>query len=103
MSVSLAAKPGSRERLKVRMRWGCSWCACQMRCTERNVLPTASAMARPVQWVARCGGVVQVSATTRAVVCAAIGVLPGLRVLSRTALQPQPRRSAAASAILSVG
>jgi hypothetical protein len=39
---------------------------------------------RPVQWAAWCGGMVQVSATTRAVVCAAIGVLPGLRVLSRS-------------------
>jgi hypothetical protein len=41
-------------------------------------------LARPVQWVASCGGVVQVSATTRAVMSAAIGVLPGLRVLSRS-------------------
>ena len=43
----------------------------------------ALAMARPVQWVAWCGGAVQVNATTRAVVSAAIGALPGLRVLSR--------------------
>ena len=48
----LAAKLGSRERLKVRMRWGCSWCSCQMRCTERSEMPTALAIARPVQWVA---------------------------------------------------
>ena len=32
----------------------------------------ALAIARPVQWVAWCGGVVQVNASTRAVVCAAI-------------------------------
>jgi hypothetical protein len=25
--------------LKVRMRCGCSWCACQMRCTERSAMP----------------------------------------------------------------
>jgi hypothetical protein len=30
MSVSLAAKLGSRERLKVRRRCGCMWCARQM-------------------------------------------------------------------------
>jgi hypothetical protein len=54
-----------------------------MRCTERSEMPVALAIARPVQWVAWFGGVVQVSATTRAVVRAAIGVLPGLRLLSR--------------------
>ena len=47
-------------------------------------MPMALAIARPVQWVAGCGGSVQVSATTRAVASAAIGVLPGLRVLSRS-------------------
>jgi hypothetical protein len=41
----------------------------------------AVAIARPVQRVAWCGGSVQVSATTRAVVSAVIGALPGLRVL----------------------
>jgi len=30
-----------------------------MRCTERSEMPIALAMARPVQWVAWCGGVVQ--------------------------------------------
>ena len=84
MSVSLAVKLGSRERLKVRSRCGCSWCARQMRCTEPTEIPLALAIARPVQWVASCGGSVQVSATTRAVVSAAIGALPGLRVLSRS-------------------
>jgi hypothetical protein len=33
MSVSLAAKLGSRKRLKVRNRCGCNLCACQMRGT----------------------------------------------------------------------
>src|SRR5436305_5980321 len=83
MSVSLAAKLGSRERLKVRRRCGCSLCARQMRCTEPTEMPIALAIARPVQWVAWCGGAVHVNATTCAVVSAAIGAFPGLRVLSR--------------------
>ena len=84
MSASLAANCGSRDRLKVRTRCGWSWCACQMRCTERSEMPAALAIARPVQCVASCGGSAQVSATTRATVSAAIGGLPGLRVLSRS-------------------
>jgi len=79
----LAAKLGSHERLKVRSRCGCSLSAWQMRCTEPSEMPTALAIDRPVQWVAWCGGSVQVSAATRAVTSAAIGALPGLRVLSR--------------------
>jgi hypothetical protein len=47
--------------------------------------------------------VVQVSATTRAVVRAAIGVLPGLRLLSRNSHRPRPRHSAAASTTPSGG
>src|SRR6202022_2587946 len=47
-------------------------------------MPIALAIARPVQWVAWCGGAVHVNATTRAVVSAAIGALPGLGVLSRS-------------------
>src|ERR1700760_3009808 len=88
MSVSLVAKLGSRERLKVRIRWGCSLCARQMRCTEPTEMPMVLAIARPVQWVAWCGGSVQVSATTCAVVSGAIGALPGLRVLSRQTFDP---------------
>src|SRR5207302_3221341 len=84
MSVNLVAKLGSRERLKVRSRCGCSLCARQMRCTEPTEMPMALAIARPVQWVAWCGGSLHVNATTRAVVSAAIGALPGLRVLSRS-------------------
>jgi len=87
-SVSLAAKLGSRERLKVRSRCGCSLCACQMRCTEPSEMPMVLAIARPVQWVAWCGGSGQVSATTPAAVSAAIGALPGLRVLSRNTGDP---------------
>src|SRR5438445_13079183 len=101
MSLSLAAKLGSRERLKVRSRWGGNLCARQMRCTEPSQTPVALAIARPVQWVAWCGGAVQVNATTCAVVAAAIGALPGLQVLSRStpstshlgkALLPAPPR-----------
>src|SRR5689334_21677638 len=55
-----------------------------MRCTEPSEMPMALAIARPVQWVAWCDGSVQVSATTCAVVSAATGALPGLRVLSRS-------------------
>src|SRR5882724_9758084 len=52
MSVSLATKLGSRERLKVRSRCGCNLCARQMRCTEPSEMPVALAITRPVQWVA---------------------------------------------------
>ena len=83
MSSSLAMKSGSRERLKVRMRCGCSRCAAQIRCTVRNESPLALAIARPVQWVASPGGSAQVSATTRRTLFSGIGALPGLRVLSR--------------------
>jgi hypothetical protein len=44
-SASSAAKLGSREPLKVRTRWSCSWRGFQIRCTERNEMPTALAMA----------------------------------------------------------
>src|ERR1700750_1209389 len=54
-----------------------------MRCTEPTEMPIALAIAWPVQWVAWCGGLVHVSATTCAVVSAAIGAFPGLRVVSR--------------------
>jgi hypothetical protein len=56
------------ERLKVRSRCDCNLWARQMRCTEPSEMPIALAIARPVQWVAWCGGSVQVSATTRVVV-----------------------------------
>ena len=58
MSASLAAKSGSLERLKVRMRCGCRSCAAQIRCTERREMPAVSAIARPVQWVASPGGLI---------------------------------------------
>jgi hypothetical protein len=47
VSVSLAAKLGSRERLKVRSRCGCSLCARQMRCTEPSEMPMALAIGQP--------------------------------------------------------
>jgi hypothetical protein len=75
-----------------------------MRCTERSEIPIVLAIARPVQWVAWWGGGVQVSATSRAAVLAAIGALPGLRVfvaqqtldpcLGKALLPPPHRRPA---------
>ena len=44
MSTSLSANRGSRERLKLRTRCGWSWCASQMRCTERSEMPAALAI-----------------------------------------------------------
>ena len=61
-----------------------SWCAAQMRCTERRDMAVAFAMARPVQYVVPGGGSPHVSATTCATLSAGIGRLPGLRVLSRS-------------------
>jgi len=59
------------------------------------------AIARPVQWVAWCGGAARVNATTRAVVSAAIGALPGLRGLSRNKPSTRSRRNVVATATLS--
>ena len=84
MSSTFSAKAGSFERLKVRMRCGCSLCVAQMRCTERRLMPTALAIARPVQWVVSPGGSEQVSASTRATVAKVSGGLPGGRDLSRS-------------------
>ena len=85
MSSTFLAKAGSLERLKVRQRCGCTSQASQMRCTERRLMPTALAMALPVQWVAAPGGAFrQVIATTRAIVAGARGGFPGGRVLSRS-------------------
>jgi hypothetical protein len=60
--------------------------------------PIALAIARPVQWVAGCGGWVQVSATSWAALSDAIGALPGLRLLSRYRPSTPASRSAVASA-----
>jgi hypothetical protein len=90
-------------KARVRMRCGCRSWARHMRCTERSEIPIILAIARPIQWVAWWGGSVQVSATSRAAVSAAIGALPGLGVRSRTDLRPRPRQSAVATATLSAG
>jgi hypothetical protein len=66
-------------------------------------MPMALAIARPVQWVAWCGGSVQVNATTRAVISGANGALPGLQVLSRNRPSTHSRQSVAATATPSVG
>jgi hypothetical protein len=56
MSSSLAANAGSLDSLKRLTRCGCKPCAAQIRWTERSEMPAASAIARPVQWVASPGG-----------------------------------------------
>src|SRR5271166_4748504 len=84
MSSTFSANSGSLERLKVRMRCGCSRCACHKRCTARRLTPTALAMARPVQCVAWPGGSEQVRSITLATTLAESGAWPALRVLSRS-------------------
>jgi len=84
MSSTLAANAGSAERWKVRSRCGWRRWAAQMRCTARRLMPTALAIARPVQWVTAAGGSEQVSAKTFATVAVDSGARPGLRVLSRS-------------------
>ena len=75
---------GSRLRLKLRKRCGCSLWAAQIRCTVRKDRPVTLAIIRPVQCVASPGGSPQVSATTRRTVASGVGGLPGFLVLSRT-------------------
>ena len=55
-----------------------------MRCTERRLIPTVLAMARPVQCVTCPGGSEQVSARIFATVAVASFAVPGGRVLSRS-------------------
>ena len=78
-SSSLVAKSGSREHLKVRLQ--------PMRGPDAPHRAQRDAdrrgHARPVQWVASPDGSAQVIATTRAVVSAGSGGVPGGRVLSR--------------------
>jgi hypothetical protein len=64
-SSTSAAKAGSVERLKVRMRCGWSRCTSRMRWIMRRLRPTALAIARLVQCVAAPGGSAQVRAITR--------------------------------------
>src|SRR6202022_526987 len=54
-----------------------------MRRTEDGLIPTALAIAGAVQWVASCGGVWLVRATTRSTVAAGSGGMREGRVLSR--------------------
>src|SRR5262249_23989923 len=65
MSRNLATNCGSLDSLNRRTRCGCRPCARQMRCTELTLMPTALAMAAPVQWVAFGGGPDKVKVTTR--------------------------------------
>ena len=83
MSASLVANSGSRLRLKVRMRCGCSWWAARIRCTVRSDRPVTFAIIRPVQWLVSPGGSAQVSTTTRCTSVSDVGGLSGFLVLSR--------------------
>jgi len=83
MSRNLATNCGSLESLNRRTRCGCRPWARQMRCTELTLIPTASAMAAPVQWVAFWDGPAKVKATTRSATSEANGGMREGRVLSR--------------------
>jgi len=74
---------GSRDSLKVRTRRAASPCAFQIPCTALRLIPTASAIARPVRCVTSPGGARRVSSTTRSTVALGSGGVPGGRVLSR--------------------
>src|SRR3954447_9124347 len=87
MSLSFGTNSGSLESLKRRSRCGARPCALQMRCTEETLMPAASAIAAPVQWVASCGGSVAVRATTRSMTSWPSGATRGGRVLSRKRLR----------------
>src|SRR3954447_26328809 len=56
MSRSLLMNSGSVESLNILTRCGTSPCAFKIACTEPKLIPTASAIARPVQCVASPGG-----------------------------------------------
>src|SRR6266704_6327221 len=83
MSRSLGTNSGSRDSLNCRTRCGWSPWARQMRCTEDRLIPTALAMAAPVQWVVSPGASVWVSATTRSATAGGSGATRDGRVLSR--------------------
>src|SRR5438046_4337486 len=59
-----------------------------MRRTEEGLIPTALAIAGAVQWVASCGGVWLVSATTRSTVSAGSGGMRGPGLVAREPLNP---------------
>ena len=98
--LELGGKFGIVERLKVRMRWGCSRWAPQIRCTERKEIPAGLAMARPVQWVASPGASAQVRATTAApsrrpgAACPACGWHPAAARRPRPGEPPLQRQTA---------
>src|SRR6266566_9467156 len=66
-----------------------------MRWTELTLIPTALAMAAPVQWVACAGGPAKVKATTRSAISGLNGGMRDGRVLSRhsPAAPSEPNRS----------
>src|SRR6266540_3869119 len=95
MSRNLATNCGSLDSLYRRIRWGCRPWARQMRWTELTLIPTALAMAAPVQWVACAGGRAKVKATTRSAISGLNGGMRDGRVLSRhsPAAPSEPNRS----------
>src|SRR6266576_4010813 len=95
MSRNLATNCGSLDSLNRRIRWGCRPWARQMRWTELTLIPTALAMAAPVQWVACAGGPAKVKATTRSAISGLNGGMRDGRVLSRhsPAAPSEPNRS----------
>src|SRR5262245_35899666 len=95
MSRNLATNCGSLDSLNRRTRCGCRPCARQMRCTELTLMPTALAMAAPVQWVAFGGGPDKVKVTTRSTTSGGSGGIREGRVLSRhsPATPSAPNRS----------
>src|SRR5205823_3172301 len=60
-------------------RCGCNPCACQIRCTEEMLIPTALAMRPAVQCVVSPGGSFAVVATTRSMIPRSSGLRPGGR------------------------
>src|SRR6266545_2259805 len=95
MSRNLATNCGSLDSLYRRIRWGCRPWARQMRWTELTLIPTALAMAAPVQWVACAGGPAKGKATTRSAISGLNGGMRDGRVLSRhsPAAPAEPNRT----------
>src|SRR6266542_6883347 len=95
MSRNLATNCGSLDSLYRRIRWGCRAWARQMRWTELTLIPTALAMAAPVQWFACAGGPAKGKATTRSAISGLNGGMRDGRVLSRhsPAAPSEPNRS----------
>jgi hypothetical protein len=64
ISLGLAANCGSLDSWKRRTRGDCNAEHATIRCTELTLIPTAFAIAEPVQWLAAGGGPASVMATS---------------------------------------